>query len=377
MRPLKMATAVLVLLAASAGPAAGQPPRGGAMPPPQVEVTVAAVRTVPVTPEYVGLTAASKTVEVRARVQGFIESREFSDGAWVEEGATLFKIDRQPFAADREIAAAQLAQAETRLQLARQELARLQSVSAPGAVAAADIDQRAAEAANAAASVRLAKAQLEKAGLNLGYTNITAPLTGYVGKALREVGSFVDTQNSLLAVMEQVDPLYVSFKVTESDFLAWKRDLRDGTMVLGEGAAAPSVEITLLDGTPFESPGVLDFENTGLDIKTGTVELRATFPNRDRLLKPGQFVKARLKGWERPGTLAVPRRAVGQSPRGAYVYVVDGENRAKMLQVRLGPWAGEDWIVLDGLTPGDRVITEGLAKVRDGGTVALAETPEH
>ena len=377
MRLLKMATAVLVLLATTVAPATGQPPHGGAMPPPQVEVTVAAVKTVPVTPEYVGLTAASKTVEVRARVQGFIESREFSDGAWVEEGATLFKIDRQPFAADREIAAAQLAQAETRLQLARQELARLQSVSAPGAVAAADIDQRAAEAANAAASVRLAKAQLEKAGLNLGYTNITAPLTGYVGKALREVGSFVDTQNSLLAVMEQVDPLYVSFNVTESDFLAWKRDLRDGTMVLGEGVAAPSVEITLLDGTPFESPGVLDFENTGLDIKTGTVELRATFPNRDRLLKPGQFVKARLKGWERPGTLAVPRRAVGQSPRGAYVYVVDGENRAKMLQVRLGPWAGEDWIVLDGLAPGDRVITEGLAKVRDGGTVALAETPEH
>ncbi|HOZ46973.1 MAG TPA: efflux RND transporter periplasmic adaptor subunit [Candidatus Hydrogenedentes bacterium] len=376
MRPHRAALTLALLWAVCSAPSVAQGPPKGAMPPAQVNVARAETKTVPVSLDYVGLTAASKTVEIRARVQGFVESRDFIDGAWIEEGARLFKIDPRPFEADREIAAAQVEQAEARLQLARQELKRMQSVTTPGAIAEADLDQRASEVANSAAALRLAKAQLDKAELNLGYTNITAPLTGYIGKALKEIGSYVDTsQNSLLAVMEQVDPLYVSFQVTESDFLNWKREMKEGLLVLAQDLSGPRVEITLLDGAAFGSHGVLDFENAGLDTKTGTVELRATFPNSDRVLKPGQFVKVHLTGWERPNVLTVPQRAVSQSPQGAYVYVVGSDGKVEMRVIQIGAWSSQDWIVLDGLREGEQVVVEGLTKVRPGATVTIAASP--
>lgn len=372
----RILTMTCLLLTLSAAPLLAQGPPGFKMPPPQVALAPVTVKTVPVHFEYVGMTEASKTVEIRARVTGFLESRDFMDGEWVKEGKQLFTIDKRPFEADNEIAAAQVAQAEARLQLANQELNRVQSVRTPGAVAAADIDQRAAEAANAAAALRLAKAQLEKAELFLDYTTVTAPLTGYIGKAQKEIGSYVDSaQNSLLATMLQVDPLYVSFNVTESDFLTWKHEASSGQLVLITGNSAPKVEITLLDGASFGAPGVLDFENTGLDTQTGTVELRATFENKERLLKPGQFVKVHLSGWERPNVLTVPQRAVGQSPQGAYVYVVGQDNKAEMRTVKTGDWAGQDWVVLEGLKEGEQVIVEGLTKVRPGVEVALGPPP--
>jgi len=374
----------LLLAGVAATIAEAQGPPGRAMPPPEVAVAVAQVKTAPVSYEYVGMTEASKTVEVRARVQGFLETRDFAEGAYVKEGTRLFTIDPRLFKADREIAVAQVEQAESRLRLAEQELKRMRSVQVPGAVAATDLDQKAAEEANASAALRLAKAQLAKAELDLSYAEVYAPLTGYIGKALKEIGSLVDSgQNSLLAVMQQVDPLYVSFQVTESDFLTWKREEKSGQLILPQGEKAPRVggwtegsrlrvEISLLDGNPFENAGVLDFENVDLNTQMGTVELRATFKNEDKTLKPGQYVKVHLKGWERPNALVVPQRAVGQSPQGAYVYVVGSDNKAERRSIKVGAWAEQDWIVLDGLKEGERVIVEGLTKVQPGITVVPA-----
>lgn len=366
----------LWMLLAGAAPLFAQGPPGGKKTPPQVGLAPAVVKTVPVSFEYVGLTEASKTVEVRARIQGFLDTREFQDGAFLEEGARLFSIDPRPFEADRDVAAAQVAQAEARLRLAEQELARLKAVRTPGAVAAADVDQREAEAAGAAASLRLAKAQLKKTELNLDYTKVDAPLTGFIGKAEKEAGSYVDSaQNSLLAVMWQVDPLYVTFKVSETDFLLWRRGEKEGALTLAGGRTVPDVAITLLDGTPFGGSGVLDYENTGVDTQTGTVELRATFKNGDRALKPGQFVKVRLSGWERPNVLTVPLRAVGQTPKGPVVFVVGPDSKAQERVVKTGEWAGDDWIILEGLEAGDQVIVEGLTKVREGAEVSTGPPP--
>ncbi len=366
----------LWMLLAGAAPLLAQGPPGGKKMPPQVGLAPAVVKTVPVSFEYVGLTEASKTVEVRARIQGFLDTREFQDGAFLEEGARLFSIDPRPFEADRDVAAAQVAQAEARLRLAEQELARLKAVRTPGAVAAADVDQREAEAAGAAASLRLAKAQLKKTELNLDYTKVDAPLTGFIGKAEKEAGSYVDSaQNSLLAVMWQVDPLYVTFKVSETDFLLWRRGEKEGALTLAGGRTMPDVAITLLDGTPFGEPGVLDYENTGVDTQTGTVGLRATFKNGDRALKPGQFVKVRLSGWERPNVLTVPLRAVGQTPKGPVVFVVGPDSKAQERVVKTGEWAGDDWIILEGLEAGDQVIVEGLTKVREGAEVSTGPPP--
>jgi len=370
MRARSIPWSVLLLAGLVAHTVEAQGPRGLAVPPPQVTLGTVEIKTVPVVYEYVGMTQASKTVEVRARVQGFIETRDFLEGAYLKEGARLFTIDSRSFKADREIAAAQVEQAESRLRLAEQEVKRMQSVKQPGAIAQSDLDQRIAEQSSALAALRLAKAQLSKADLELSYATVTAPLTGFVGKAQKEIGSLVDgNQNSLLTVMQQVDPLYVSFQVSESDFLTWRREEKSGQLVLVQGERAPHVGITLLDGSPFENEGLLDFENVNLNTQTGTVELRATFKNEGNVLKPGQFVNVYLKGWQRPNTMAVPQRAVSQSPEGAYIYVVGSDSKAERRTIKVGTWAGQDWVVLDGLKEGEKVIVEGLTKVRPGSPV--------
>jgi membrane fusion protein (multidrug efflux system) len=367
MKDVRIALVVLIAGILTAGLAGAQPPKGYTPPPPEVTLGTVETKTVPVAYEYVGMTEASKTVEVRARVQGFLETRDFQEGAFVDAGTQLFTIDPRSFKADKEIAAAQVEDAEARLRLADQEVKRLKSVRQPGAVAESDIDQKAASLSSATAAVRLAKAQLAKADLDLSYTTVKAPLTGFVGKAHKEIGSLVDSNaNSLLTDMQQVDPLYVSFKVSESDYLMWKKEQKSGHLTLQAGETSPRIEIALQDGTMFEKPGALDFENASLNTQTGTVEMRATFVNTDRSLKPGQFVKVFMKGWERPNSLTVPMRAVGQSPQGAYVYVVGADNKVERRAVKTGPWADKDWIILDGLKTGEHVILEGLTKVQPG-----------
>jgi len=269
-------------------PALAQP--HGEMPPPEVQVVTVEAKSLPVSFEYVGVTEASKTVEVRSRVRGFVEARAFDEGAEVAAGESLFTIDQRSFQADMDIAAAQVEQAESRLRLADQEVRRLQSVTEPGAIAQSDLYQRIAEQSNAAASLRLARAQLAKAELELGYTKVESPLDGYIGKALKEIGSFVDeSQNSLLAVVWQVDPIYVSFQVSEREYLALRTQTEAGELTL-QNAEPPHVAVTLLDGTELPQRGEIDFESAVVDIQTGTVEMRAVLENPNgngRALKPG------------------------------------------------------------------------------------------
>lgn len=345
----------------------------GAPPPPEVAFITVETRTLPVYYEYIGVTEASKTVEIRARIQGFLESRDFQEGAVITEGTTLFTIDPRSFQADMQIAIAQVEQAEARLKLAEQEVKRLNSVTVPGAIAESDLDKQVAEQKNAAALLRLAKAEKDKAELELSYTTVKAPLTGFIGKALKEIGSLVDSgQNSLLAVMTQVDPIYVSTRVSEREYLGWRNQVEEGTVIL-DGDNAQYVEITLLDGSIYSERGELNFTDTTLDATTGTVELRASFANPERRLKPGQFVKSRLMGWVRPNTIAVPQRAVSQSPQGAYVFVIGEGEKAELRIITPGPWSNQDWIVENGLKPGERVIVEGLTKVQPG--IVVVPTP--
>lgn len=354
--------------------AAGAQPPGGAPPPPEVFVSEIGVTTAPLSFDFVGLTNASRVVEVRSRIQGFLETRDFEEGAYIEEGTKLFTIDARPFRADLEIAAAQVEQAEARLQLANQSVKRLQSVSVPGAIAESDLDEKIAEQTNAAAALKLAKAQRAKAELELGYTLVEAPLTGFIGKAEKEIGSLVDAgANSLLVTMRQVDPIYVSFQVSERDWLAWRASSESGEFVLADGLTEPYIEITLLDGTLFEGRGAMNFEAAALDTLTGAVEIRATFENPANTLKVGQFVKTHLRGWVRPNTLTVPQRAVNQAPQGAFVYVINGDNTAEMRPVTLGQWIGKSWIVESGLSAGEKVVVEGLSRVQPG--IAVVPKP--
>lgn len=356
---LLLCFAIAGVCAAQGGPGMAPPP------PPEVSFVEVQPRTVPLTFSFVGITAPSKTVEVRARVRGFIESRDFDEGAYVEAGKPLFTIDARPYEADKQVALAQVEQAESRLKLAEQELKRLGAVEVPGAVAGTDIDRQQAERASASASLRLAKANLAKAELELSYTKVSSPLAGFIGKAQKELGALVDEgQNSLLATVQQVDPIYVSVNVSEREFLAWRAAEAAGTQGL-EGDA-PAMELTFEDGSAWPGQGKLNFEAAALDVATGSVEIRAEFANPDRKIKPGQFVKAALRGWQRSGALAIPQRAVGQAPQGTYVYVIAAENKAEMRMITPGPWTGNDWIIEKGLSAGEHVIVDGTVKVRPG-----------
>lgn len=362
--PMTFVAVVSLVCAAIVPVAVAQPPADA--PPPEVGVIAVTTQNLPVQFEYIGVTEASKTVEARSRIRGFVESRDFKDGAIVARGEVLFTIDPRPFQADLEIAAAQVAQAEARLHLANQEVARLQSVTEPAAIAQSDLDTRIAEQSNAAASLRLAKAQLAKAELELSYTKVGSPLDGFVGKALKDIGSLVDDgQNSLLAMVWQVDPMYVSFQVTEREFLKLRTESESGGLML-EDAQPPYVAVTLLNDTTLDQRGTIDFESAVVDVLTGSVEMRAVLDNPNAEIKPGQFVRVALVGWSRPNVIAVPQRAVGLSPQGAYVYVVGEGNVAEFRNIETGSWSGDQWIVQKGLNPGDRVVVEGLIKVQPG-----------
>ena len=375
MRPRIVVWIVLLLAGIITCAVEAQGPPGMKMPPPAVTLVAAQVTSVPISYEYVGMTEASKTVEIRARVQGFLETRDFQEGSFVDAGARLFTIDPRSLKADKVIALAQVEEAEARLHLAEQEVKRLQSVTQPGAIAQTDLDQKIAAQSTAVAALRLAKAQLAKSDLELSYTTIEAPLTGFIGKAMKEIGSLVDSnQNSLLATMQQVDPLYVSFRVSENDYLALHQSLQSGELVLAKDTPEPYAEIVLLDGRTYEKRGKINFEDVSLDIPTGTVGMRGAFENPDKKLKPGQFVKVHLKGWERPNTLSIPQRAVSQSPQGPYVYVVGVDKKAERRSVKLGTWTEKNWIILDGLKEGEQVIVEGLTKVQPG--IEVNDGPE-
>lgn len=369
---LRSVIAVLAVLLTNASLA--QP--GGPPPPPQVTFVVTELGSVPITFDFVGVTEASKVVEIRARVRGFLESREFDEGAMIQEGTRLFQIDPRPFEADLEIAKAQVAQAEARLKLAEKDVARLKSVSVPGAIAQSDLDKQSAEQTNAVAALNLAKAEQAKAELELGYTSVKAPLTGFVGKAQKEMGSLVDEgSNGLLTVMRQVNPIYVSYTMTEAEYLEWRKLAADGGYVLN-GSDKPYLEINLLDGSEYPVHGTIDFEDTAISTSTGSVELRATFENPANALKPGQFVRAHMHGYVRPNSIVIPQRAVSESPQGSFVYVIGEGDKAEMRMIQPGQWTGSDWIIESGLNPGEKVVVDGLIKVQPGVVVNPAPVGE-
>ncbi|MEW6234857.1 MAG: efflux RND transporter periplasmic adaptor subunit [Candidatus Omnitrophota bacterium] len=336
------------------------PSPNGSTPPPEASYIVTEATTVPLVYEFVGITAPSKIVEIRARIRGFLDSRLFKEGAAVKEGELLFKIESESFEADVEVAAARVEQATARLRLAEREWERVKKLRVTGNSTPSDFDKAQMENDDARASLRLANADLAKAKLVLSYTKIHAPLNGSIGKSYKEPGSLVDDgQNSLLAEITQTDPIYVSFKMSEREYLTWRQDVLAKRISIPDGGQM-RFRIVLQDGAIFGQEGKLNFEDPVFHPETGTSEYRAEFPNPDAALKPGQFVTCRMEGWTRPHTIAVPQRAVNQIPSGAFVLVVNEKNVAEFRKVALGAWSGKDWIIAEGLEPGEKVIVDGM-----------------
>ena len=364
--------------------ACGPAPQGGfhGFPPAAVTTMVVKPATLPVSYEYVGQTAGSKEVEVRARVTGILEKRLFTEGGWVKAGQTLFIIDPKALQAQAAAADADVARARAQLAQADREVARLKPLAERRAVGQKEADDAVSNAELARAALKSVEARLAEVHLNLGYTRVNAPITGLSSRANKSEGSLVSANDTLLTLLWQVDPIWVPFNVSENDQLALNRAVAAGKLVLPKDNAY-DVTVKLTDGSTFPRKGRINFSDTRVNPATGTYEMRAEIANADAALKPGQFVRVELKGATRINALAVPQIAVQDGPQGKFVYVTgkdkDGKDIAVVRGIVLGDWVEADgtnlWIVESGLAAGDTVIVDGIAKLQPGGAIVLGAAP--
>jgi membrane fusion protein (multidrug efflux system) len=342
------------------------------MPPAQVSVITVEPKSLPANFEYTGQTLGSREVEVRARVTGILQARNFTEGGKVAKGQSLFTIDPAPFAAAAARAEADVAGAEARLAQAKKNAARLKPLYAEKAVSQKEFDDAASAEAITEADLKAAKARLTEAQLNLLYTKVESPLSGIAGRAQRSEGTLVSGPDVLLTTVTQVDPIWVSFGIPDNEQLRLNSESGAGRLELPKGGKF-EVSVKLADGTVYGQTGKLNFSDVRVSGATGTSETRAEIPNPNGALRPGQFVRVTLKGAVRPNAAVVPQRAVLEGPQGKFVYVVN-EGKAEPRPVQVGDWIGDEWIIQSGLKAGDKVIVDGMARIfMPGAPVQIAD----
>ena len=341
------------------------------MPPPEVSVIEVTPRTLPVSYEYVGQARGSRDVEVRARVTGILLKRNFREGATVAMGQSLFTIDPVPFQITLERVQAELAAAEARQEQAQRNAARLKPLVESRAASQKDYDDAVSAQRIADADVKLARARLAEAKLNLEYTRVEAPLAGITSRAAQSEGALVSGPDVLLTTITQIDPIWVTFGIPEREHLAIRKAVDAGQVKLPQDGGFV-VTVRLSDGSEFERKGRLDFSDVRVNPGTGTTETRAELPNPGGKLKPGQFVRVQIGGATRPDAILVPQKAVLEGPQGKFVYLVNAESKVEFRAVKVGEWLGEEWIIESGLKPGEKVIVAGLLKIGPGAPVRVA-----
>jgi membrane fusion protein, multidrug efflux system len=356
-----------ILLTGCGDKADRQAPAASAPPP---AVTVVTTRLADVAPAFGfnGRVVAEDTVGLRARVAGFLQQRLFKEGADVKAGELLFVIEKDTYQAvveqrQAEVASAEANRANTAVSLQRgEELVKNKNIPQ------AEVDQRRAADQMAAASILQAQAALKEAQINLGYTDITAPIAGRIGRASVSVGNLVGPDSGVLATIVSQDPIYVTFPVSQRQLLEYRRNQ-------GSSGHPPVVRIGLPDDTLYKHPGSLNFLDIQVDAGTDTVTVRAVLPNPDRVLVDGQFVSVKVEAGTPERRLTVPQVALQIDQAGPYVLVVDGDDKVEARRVKLGPSEGTQAVISDGLKEGERVIVDGIQKVRPGMVVAATEMP--
>lgn len=343
---------------------------GSSLAPPisEVGIIVAGAQDVPDEPEFIGQAESSRPVEIRSQVTGILKQWFFKEGRDVKKGDRLYQIDPVPFHAAMLSAKAKVAQSEARLVQAKQNLARVKPLLAEQAVSTKDVDDAVAEELAAKAALEGAKAELVKAKFDLDNTLIVAPIDGMIERTRIYEGRLVSAQTDLLTLIHQVDPMYVIVSAPESFLLKRRRD-SDAKRIQHPGVYHLRGVLTFVDGTTYGQEGVLDLLDVGLKTDTGSRQARVVFPNPDRVLLPGQFVRVRFKGTLKTGAILVPQRAVQQGAKGSIVFVVGNEDKVEMREIQATSWQGTQWIVEEGLQVGDRVIVEGLHKIAPGAQV--------
>lgn len=342
-----------------------------APPPPEVKIYTVKLVEIPRVVELPGRVQAVRTAEVRARVDGIIESRLYQEGTDVKAGAPLFRIDPREKQAAYDQASGALSRAQAAARNTNQVVDRYQPLVSKQAISQQEYDAAVAAAAQAQADVISAQAAVERAALDMDYTIVTAPLAGRAGRAQVTEGALVKgSEGTLLTTIEQLDPVYVNVSQSSSELLKLRRDIQEGK-VKGVPLDRVRVILTLEDGSIYEKEGHLNFLDMSVDASTGSVSVRAEFRNEGRLLLPGQFVRARVEGSAIENGIVVPQRAVQLKPEGATVLVVGKDNVLESRPVKVGTLHGTLWAVESGLKAGDRVVTDGLQHVRVGAPVRI------
>ena len=365
-----MFAAGVVVIASSV---ACEKPAAVAPPPPEVYVTSVTQRDVPVYLELVGQAKGFQDVDIRARVEGYLEKVSFNEGTFVRQGDPLYEIDRKPLEATLAQSKADLATADARLSKANNDVARYTPLVAKQAVSKQELDNALSEQDAARSQVEAGKAAVEKATLDLSYTRITSPISGLIGTTLVKSGNLVGRgESTLLTTVSQIDPMLFLVGVTEADYL------RIARRAPGSKTAPRSregIELTLSDGTKYPQTGRVNTVERAVDPTTGTLGVELLFANPDQILRPGQYGRVRILLDTKPGAFLIPQRAVQELQNLYSVAVVDGGGKVAFRNVKVGQRVESLWVIEEGLKGDEQVVVEGLQRIQDGMTVSAKPAP--
>lgn len=364
---------LMMIAAALLAAGCSQQAENAAQQPLPVEVQTVALTDMDNVIELPGRVEPVRVAEVRARVTGIVQQRLYEEGSDVGKGQPLFRIDPAELRASYAQIQASLARAQATAANANAVVRRYRPLVEEGAISGQEFDAAQAAAREADANVAQIRAQLQSASLQLGYTTVRAPIAGRAGRAAVTEGALVtQPEATLMTRIEQISPIYVSFSPSAAEVLEIRRGIEDGSLDLTSRDAV-EVRLTLSDGGEYGIPGVVDFLDFAVDEETGTVQRRAEFANPDGLLLSGEFVRTTILVGKLRDVIAVPQRAVIISEVGGTVFVVDDEGKAAVRQVKVGRQVGDNWIITDGLKPGERVITSNLQRLQPGMPVQVVD----
>jgi membrane fusion protein, multidrug efflux system len=369
-RAMLAAGVVVIVSSAACGEKAAPPPP----PPPEVYTTAVVQNDVPVYLELVGQAEGYQDVDIRARVEGFLETVNFQEGTFVKQGDLLYTIDRKPLEAIVAEGKATQATAEARLSKANNDVTRYTPLVAKQAVSKQELDNALAEQDASRSQVEAAKAQVEKASLDLGYTRVTSPISGLVGTTQVKSGNLVGRgESTLLTTISQIDPILFKVGVTEADYLRVARQVTAAGK--SSGGSREGIELRLADGSSYPQTGKIHTIERAVDPTTGTLGMELVFPNPQQILRPGQYGRVRILLDTKRGALLVPQRAVQELQSIYTVAIVDSGNKVAFRTVKVGQKVDSLWVVEDGLKAGEQIVVEGLQRIQDGMTVSAKPAP--
>ena len=338
--------------------------------PPPLDVVVFQTKAqgVPIYQEFVGQVYGFKDIAIRARLEGFLEGIHFEEGSRIKKDTLLYTLESQPFEADVAAKMSGVAEAKTMLAKAESDLNRIRPLAEEKAVSESDLDAAVAQYEASIESVKASEANLRASQIQLSYTKIYSPLSGIIGKTKAKVGDFVGRSPNpiILNTVSRIDTVLVQFFITETDYLKVARRLLSRDSAADQDAKKASFELILADGSLYGHKGQTDFIDREVDPTTGAMLVQASFPNPEELLRPGQFAKVKAKVMVVKDGILIPQRCVSELQGLYHVYVVDDQNKVIQREVKAGPKVKQFWLILEGLKPGEKVVYEGLQKIKDG-----------